>query len=421
MSIRQSGSDFQNASPNQGNRNPAQSSARKPVLWQDTVALALLMAATLKIMANATISPALPALEAQFSSEPGAAWMARFLVSAPSLTVVLVAPLAGWMADRIGRAPLLLWGVVLFVVAGSAGAYLPDLKSILLSRLVLGVAVAVVMTAQVALVGDWFQGDRRSSFLGAQVAAVNFGGFVFIVSAGLMASLSPRLPFMVYLLPALLVPALLGLGRKTGGTAGQDKNRDGQEETYTGGWLPKALAVGALTMITVLLFFIMPSQLAFYLDESGKDAASGTAVSLGALTLTGALVAMRFQKIKASLGLTGVFALGFALKAGGFALLALGGDWHFILPGAALIGAGYALVQPCFIVLALQVAPAGRRGAVSGIVTTAVFLGQIVSPVLLAPLVNMFGYNEVFAWTGTAFIGLAILAVVRSPERKAVA
>ena len=34
-------------------------------LWLETAAIALLMTATLKIMANATISPALPALEVQ--------------------------------------------------------------------------------------------------------------------------------------------------------------------------------------------------------------------------------------------------------------------------------------------------------------------------------------------------------------------
>ena len=137
-------------------------------LWLETAAIALLMTATLKIMANATISPALPALEASFPDEPAAAYLTRFLVAAPSLSVVLIAPFAGLAADRFGRGPLLLAGVLLFAFAGSAGAYLPDLQSILVSRLLLGVAVAMTMTAQVALVGDLFSGQRRSAFMGWQ-------------------------------------------------------------------------------------------------------------------------------------------------------------------------------------------------------------------------------------------------------------
>ena len=87
-------------------------------LWLETAAIALLMTATLKIMANATISPALPALEASFPDEPAAAYLTRFLVAAPSLSVVLIAPFAGLAADRFGRGPLLLAGVLLFAFAG---------------------------------------------------------------------------------------------------------------------------------------------------------------------------------------------------------------------------------------------------------------------------------------------------------------
>ena len=85
------------------------------------------MTATLKIMANATISPALPALEASFPDEPAAAYLTRFLVAAPSLSVVLIAPFAGLAADRFGRGPLLLAGVLLFAFACSS-AFFSKLK-----------------------------------------------------------------------------------------------------------------------------------------------------------------------------------------------------------------------------------------------------------------------------------------------------
>jgi MFS family permease len=378
-------------------------------LWRNAIAVGLLMTATLKIMANATISPALPALEASFASDPSAAYLTRFLVSAPSLTVVLVAPIAGLAADRFGRGPLLIVGVILFALAGSAGAYLPDLFSILMSRLLLGVAVALTMTAQVALVGDMFAGARRGAFMGWQVAAVNFSGFFYIGIAGILAGTSPRLPFLLYALPIFLLPLLVSILRQEQQSKSlfSDTKYPELESEETRRWFVSALSVGLLTMLTVMLFFLMPSQLPFYLDENGFESASGTAFGLGALTLTGGTVALLFRRVSELLGMAATFGLGFLLMAGGFATLATEAAWPAILSGAALVGAGYGLVQPSFLLLALHIAPANRRGSVSGIVTTAMFLGQVVSPLVLTPLIVFFGFQMTY-W-GTAF-ALALFA-----------
>ncbi|WP_299813948.1 MFS transporter [uncultured Roseibium sp.] len=391
--------------------------------WLDAAAVTLLMTATLKIMANATISPALPALEASFADDPNAAYLTRFLVSAPSLSVVLVAPLAGMLADRIGRARLLLAGVLLFVLSGSAGAYLPDLFSILVSRLLLGVAVAMVMTAQVALVGDIFSGGQRSAFMGWQTAAINFSGFLYIGFAGGLAGLSPRLPFLVYALPVLLLPLLVPILRneKRPATAAV-RSPEVPGETTASRWFLPAASTGFLTMVTVMLFFLMPSQLPFYLHQNGFDAASGTAIGLGALTLTGGVVAFAFRRISERLGLPATFGLGFLLMGCGFASLASAPLWSLILAGAALVGAGYALAQPGFLMLALQVAPPERRGSVAGVITTAMFLGQVVSPLALTPIIQNFGFAAVFLGAAATLFMLAaaslLFALLRQGGRK---
>lgn len=161
----------------------AKQTAGRPV-WQDNRAVVLLMAAMLTTMANATISPALPGLERLFAQGPDAALLTRLLVTAPSLSVAVLAPVAGLAIDRIGRRRPLLIGIVLFVIAGCAGLVLPSLPTILASRLVLGIAVALIMTAQTALVADYFSGADRTALMGLQISARNFGGLIFITMAG---------------------------------------------------------------------------------------------------------------------------------------------------------------------------------------------------------------------------------------------
>ena len=70
----------------------ARQTASRPV-WRDNRAVVLLMAAMLTTMANATISPALPGLERLFAHDPDAALLTRLLVTAPSLSVAVLAPL----------------------------------------------------------------------------------------------------------------------------------------------------------------------------------------------------------------------------------------------------------------------------------------------------------------------------------------
>ena len=378
---------------------------RQIAVWQDRRAIALLMAASLTTMANATIAPALPGLERLFAGDPNAALLTRLLVPAPSLSVAIFAPLAGIAADRIGRRPLLLFGVILFVLSGCAGLVLPDLPTIFASRLVLGIAVALIMTAQTALIGDYFTGDDRNALTGLQISARNLGGLVFILSAGWVATLSPRLPFAIYALAAAFLPlmwlVIVDLPRLSPAGVNLADPSDKQ-----GGWrLPLALLV-LLQGATNMIFFIMPTQLAFFLDAQGYDSAIMTGSALGVLMLSGGGFALLYARIQRAVGYAGIFALGYGAMALGFLMLLLASTTAAIFAAVAAIGAGYALVSPGFVALALNLAPAQKRGLAGGILTASIFIGQFCSPLLSTAVIAGYGYASLFG--GTA----ALLAIM---------
>lgn len=370
------------------------------------------MAASLTTMANATISPALAGLQALFADSDHSDLLIPLLVSAPSLTVVLFAPLAGILTDNLGRRWMLLLGVLLFVASGTAGYFLADLEMIFGSRLILGVAVAMIMTSQTALVGDYFSGNNRTILTGLQTSARNFGGFIFISLAGWLAVFSPKLPFVIYGLAALFLPFMWTALYEPKLSRGKSSHAFEESSDEPSNWIVPFALLTLLQMITNMIFFIMPTQLPFYLDALGYESSVMTGVTLGALTLAGGFIALVYGRIIEALGFSATYALAYGLMATGFALLPQGATQPMLLAGAVAIGSGFALAMPNFVAIALQLAPHTRRGIVGGILTTAVFLGQFVSPLVATPAIALHGFARTFWWTSLILTSLAILAAV---------
>lgn len=386
--------------------------SHRPV-WRDPRAITLLMAASLTTMANATISPALPGLERLFADDPNAALLTRLLVPAPSLCVALFAPLAGLVADWRGRRQMLLAGVILFVIAGCGGLFLPNLPAIFASRLVLGVAVALIMTAQTALVGDYFTGDDRSALSGLQISARNFGGFVFISLAGWCAAMSPRLPFAIYGLAAAFLPlmwkVIVDLPRIPHDPGAKPEDSLPKPSSWA---LVFALLV-LLQAATNMIFFIMPTQLSFFFEAAGYRSAVMTGSALGVLMLSGGCVALLYSRVNRVIGYTGIFALGYGAMSLGFLVLSLPATALAPFMGVAAIGAGYALVSPSFVTLALKLAPLPRRGVAGGVLTASVFIGQFCSPLLSTPFIAAYGYEGLFHSTALLLAVMAVAVVLK--------
>ncbi|TLP45546.1 MFS transporter [Cohaesibacter sp. CAU 1516] len=397
--------------------------AHSPSLACDPRVWALLFAASLTTMANATIAPALTGLEAAYGDQPHAALLIRLLVPAPSLSIILFASMAGMAVDRHGRKRVLMLGLVLFVLAGPAGYFLEDLSLIFGSRLLLGVGVALIMTAQTTIVGDLFTGSRRATLNGLQISARNLGGLVFIALAGWLAGLSPHLPFLVYGLAILLLPLValslhdISSAHQREDGAAHRPHTDPQErdsESDHAGWFGQLLALATLQGFTSLCFFLMPTQLPFYLQDLGYDSGAMTGILLAVLMFFGGVAALWYGWLKRRVPYVIVFGSGYALMALGMGLMALDGGVWGLASGAASVGFGFALVMPNFVTLMLQLAPESHRGRASGILSTSIFLGQLLSPLASMPVIAAFGFQGAFGLFGVILALVAGIAFVQA-------
>lgn len=368
----------------------------------------LLVASSLTIMSGATIAPILPDLQAHFADVPNAELWVKLVLTIPGLFIAAMAPVAGLLVDRWGRMPVLLASAVLYGLAGTSGFFVDWLPGLLAGRAILGVAVAGLMTACTTLVGDYFEGAERTRFMGLQNAFVGFGGVAFLTAGGLLASLSWRAPFLIYAAALLVVPLMA--------TALHEPERAAKRAHGPDAPLAVAPSWGAIALIYGLFFvgmtafYLVPVQLPFLLQAlmGASPAQSGAAIATG--TLFSALSSLIYPRLQVGLSTARLLALTFAGMGAGFLTIATAGTYGQVLAGMALMGASLGVYMPSLSLWLMAIAPAPLRGRLMGGMTTALFLGQFLSPLISQPLSQQIGLGPCFAVVGGVLLALALTA-----------
>lgn len=133
-------------------------------------AMLLMLAALLPIMGTLTMLPVMPILFSHFAAQPHAQLLVPMIITLPAVSMALLAPLAGMVGDRLSRRRLLIAATGVYAVFGLLPVMLDDLHTILLARLVMGIADAFILTTANALIGDYFAGEARSKWLAVRAA-----------------------------------------------------------------------------------------------------------------------------------------------------------------------------------------------------------------------------------------------------------
>lgn len=375
------------------------------------VKVTLLLAVTLPMMAFAPLSPSLPAIHAEFASVPYIDYLSRFVLTLPAIFIAVFAPVAGVIADRFGRKPLLLASVAVYGLAGISGFFIESLTLLLVSRAVVGIAIGGLMTAGMAFAGDYYSGRGRQSFLGLRGAFVNFAAVGFNVVGGFIAIVNWRLAFLVFVIAFLLLPFIARIlhdkDHRRGTPAGARAPRTALRAADGTPVLFLAVAL-FLTAAYSMAFFVVPVQMAFYLRELGNanPATAGFAIATSALAVS--VTSLAYARARARMGAETVMALAFALAGLGYFFVGTAGGVPQVFAAVIVSGCGYGLLMANIVVWILDGTPAAIRGRVSGGIATATFVGQFLSPLASQPIVNAFGVGAAYT---AASAGLTIIAV----------
>ena len=371
--------------------------------------LTLLLASSLTVMSGALVAPALPAIQADFADVDRVALLTRMILTLPALGIVVGAPLAGRYLNAHRRRPILLAALVTYAVVGTAGFLLPDLYLILASRFLLGLAVAVILPATVTLVGEYYEGDERASFLGLQGAFMALGGTVFVAVSGGLAGLGWRYVFLVYAF-ALVVGGLAY--RYLPEPERQAKPGERSEDVAPpSGPSREVWLTYAWVLLSMVAFYLVPVQSSFVMEAVGVEAEWLLGAGLILATVVSAAVSANFGRLSARFSAGQLFAIAFLGMGVGFVVIGSYPAVATALVGSSIVGAATGIVMPNGNAHLIEITAPERRAGVLGGMTTAIFLGQFLSPLAFQPVANAAGgLLAGHLWFGLATVGVAVVA-----------
>lgn len=363
----------------------------------------LLAASCMSVLGAVLIAPVLPQMQQEFAAVPGVEVLVPVALTVPALMIALLAPFAGIIADRFDRRRLLLGAMVAYSVVGTAPLYLTSFEALFGSRILVGVCEAAIMTCATTLIGDYWSGARRSRYLGLQTLVAALSATVFLGLGGALGAAGWRTPFWLYAIALLLViPMARMLWEPTRAAS------EGGRRLPPIPWRLLA-APCAVTVFGGILFSALIVELSFVLDGVGVTAAATIGLISAVMSLATASGSVAFGRLS-RLSPRVLLPIGFGLAAVGLLVVFATTSPLVITVGAVLTGLGTGMLLPTLLTWAVNRLSVAERGRGTGLWTSTFFLGQFLSPLVVAGLGAAVGGLQ--AALGVLAVLAAVMAVV---------
>ncbi|MFD5875437.1 MFS transporter [Streptomyces sp. NPDC060322] len=384
---------------------PARDHGAYPAVRGRLPATLLMAGSCLPILGAVLLAPVMPRMQDHFEAVPGSAALVPLMLTVPALSLALLAPFAGVVVDRLGRKRLLVAATVLYALFGTVPLWLDSLYGIVISRALLGVAEAAIMTCCTTLIGDYYTGKARDRYLAMQTMCASASATVFFVFGGALGAVGWRAPFWLYAVGLLLAPAM---ARALPAPA-PDAERVQMEERLQAGRRPfpvrRMAGLCLLTVFGAIVFYTVPVEMSYLLDDLGvvSTGAIGAVTAIAsAATVLGSVVFTRLTD-RPQRRLPALFLL----CAAGFLVMGTADSLPLLLAGAVLNCVGTGLLLPSLLTLAMSRLDFADRGRGTGLWTAAFFLGEFLCPLVF---LGGKGASGDLAWA-IALFGLFTLLV----------
>jgi MFS family permease len=167
--------------------------------------------------------------------------------------------------------------------------------------------------------------------------------------------------------------------------------------------------VYVVVMAIQVVLFLLPMQLPFYLLHSMGASASRSGLAIAAMSGAYALASMQYGRVASRLDHSGVLVVAIGLIGTGYFAIWAAGGWALMVSGLVVAGIGQGLLSPSLSMWLADATPTPLRGRVLGGLTTAIFLGVFISPIIGQPVVTAMGFRTLCLSAGVLLLLMAAL------------
>ena len=155
----------------------------------------LLAANAMGALGTALISPVLNSLTGPFNVSSAEIGLLVTAITAPAIVLI---PLSGLVADRIGRKPVLVSGLLCFGFGGLSIAFTTDFYVALGLRVLQGIGFAGITPIIITSLGDLYSGGVEATAQGIRFGVSGLSQAVFPAIAGVVVAFGWQYPFVIY-------------------------------------------------------------------------------------------------------------------------------------------------------------------------------------------------------------------------------
>ncbi|KJH71871.1 MFS transporter [Aliterella atlantica CENA595] len=374
-------------------------------LYKDRNLLIIFTVSLIAILGVASVTPTFPRLRTALNVPVERIGL---LVTVFTFPTVILGPIIGILADRLGRKKILVPSLILFGIAGFACAFVRDFNLLLLLRFLQGIGAASLLSLSVTLIGDLYVGDRRTTAMGYNASVSSIGTAIYPTIGGALATMGWYFPFM---LPIVAIPVgLLVLFAL--------KNPEPQGQRNLKVYLQNAVKalknrqLFGLFIASAANFVLLYGAYVTYLPSLIADRFDAEPFTIG-LFLSSISVAIAFTSsqlgnLARRFSETILIRASFVFYAVALLIVPFVPNLWFLLIPTTLFGIGLGIGFPSIQTLLAALAPKEYLATVISVNGTFFGLGQTLGPLLMGIAYGIGGINSVFF----AGIGFAIATLI---------
>jgi ACDE family multidrug resistance protein len=365
----------------------------------------IIVIAMVTMYGGSVISPALPSIQQAFNIETSSIGL---LMTAFSFPGIISIPIAGILSDRYGRRKIVVPLLLLYGIAGTLCFFAPSYEILVSLRFLSGIGAGAIATLTLTLIGDLFQGRERTEALGYRIAFGQASTGIFPIFGGLLAVISWRYPFLLFI---LAIPvgflALAILGDET--ARNKSTIKEYLSEVTRG--LLNARTASLLTVAPTLMIInqgIIMTFLPVYLGYTFGVSAAIIGLVISVRVIAGVIGASSMGVLTDHMREEWLLIWSLAVLALGVSLVPFVTSVWLMIGPVLLIGAASGIGFPAFQSLLVGEAPKQLMAGIMSANGVTNRIGQALGPIIASALYGVGGFNAVF-FGGALFLMIMII------------